>query len=1172
MQRVLNLPLRAPRATLAVMLAITLVFAFFARSIKVDSSIEELLPAHDPDRAYYDDAVATFGSEGIIVVGVFADDVFAPATLAKIGAASERLAALEGVREVLSLTTVKSIEVGDFGLATGRLMRALPKTAEEAAALRAKVLANPLYVKNVVSPDATAAGISVVFEPMSDEEFLARDLDAKIRALAKEIEGPETIAITGIPTLKVNGARFMEQDIAKFMPLSLLLVVVVLAWAFRTARGVLIPLATIVTAVVWTTGTMVLCGSAINMGTLVLNPLLMVIGIASGIHVVSQYYLEVRPGRTPYDVVAAALAHIRMPVAIAAVTTAVGFATLALTSIRAIREFGLYSVFGILVSLVASLTVAPAALVLMPVPEHVRRPSGAANGWIPDLLARVTRVSVRHGRLVLLGVAVVCALSVWGIRQIRVETDYIGFFHPSSSIRTDNQQIASRLAGTQPVYVVIDGEVPQAVTRVEALAAMRELQQFIDAQPGVDKTISLVDYLDLVRRALQPAAAGAQPETQSEIDQILLLVNPADVRAVLSRDQRRANIIVRTTLSGSVDVNAFVERVEAFARERMPRGVVVRATGTLVLLNRSADALVWGQVTGLWQELLVLLGLLSLLFLSLRTGVLALIPNVIPTVVLFGIMGWSGISLNISTSMIAAIAIGIAIDDTIHFLSTFSAELKRTGSQEQAVMNAMASAGQAAFFVTVALAAGFLIVCLSNFQPVQHFGLLSSVTMGVALLTELFLSPALVTTTKIITVWDLLFLKLGPEPQKQIPLFAGLRPFQAKIVALMGRLGSVARDDFIARHGEMKAELYVRAEGTRRGPVGRRHRHPDRATRRRGRRDGPGPPARTLGGRRRRRGHRVPGARQRLPAAHAPALSTDRRHGVLEPEPHSERQARVDDRSACGRASRTAHGVGRRRRGMRTTKLLACGGALAALLVIAVPTTGGAEDGDARALVKRVLDAAPKKPFVAKLTLSTEGGLARELELRHKYVNGAEASYMEVTAPLDVKDTRFLFFDRVEGKDEQFIYLPAMKRSIQVSDDVRKQPFLGSEFYVSDLVSPELDAYTYAFTGDATVGGRACKLVEARPKTPATELYSRVVVAIDPADLVVMRTEFFDPKDKPLKTWTVEKLEKIDTVWTPRTQKMANLQEKGSSTLEIREIKYGSDVPDSVFARTYLTR
>jgi hypothetical protein len=200
-------------------------------------------------------------------------------------------------------------------------------------------------------------------------------------------------------------------------------------------------------------------------------------------------------------------------------------------------------------------------------------------------------------------------------------------------------------------------------------------------------------------------------------------------------------------------------------------------------------------------------------------GLLALVPNVVPTIVLFGIMAASGITLNVSTSMIAAIAIGIAIDDTIHLLTGFGAELRHTGNQEAAILHSIRTAGQAAFFISVALAAGFLIVCLSSFQPVRHFGFLSAATMGVALVTELFLTPALFTATKVITLWDVLRTRLGPRPQDEIPLFAGLRSFQAKIVVLMGRLAEAKPGAYLMRCGETTAEMYVllggRAEARR---------------------------------------------------------------------------------------------------------------------------------------------------------------------------------------------------------------------------------------------------------------------------------------------------------------------------------------------------------------------
>jgi predicted RND superfamily exporter protein len=795
------------------MLALTVFFAYFAAGFRIDSSIESLLPADDPDRLYYEEVKRVFGDEAIVVIGVFADDVFAPSTIAKLDRLSKQIEQIEGVREVASLTTVRGVEVGDFGLTAGRILQELPQTREQAAAFRAKILANPIYVGNVVSRDARATAVTVFFESMSDEQFIQRGIEERIRAEAAALRGPEEVAVTGIPTLKVHTARLMEGDTARFMPLATLLVILVLAFAFRTPRGVLIPLLTVIVGVVWTTGFMVLMGSAINLGTLVLNPLLIVIGIASGIHLISEYYDELKPERSSAEVVSHAMDRVSMPILVAAATTLIGFGSLIFTPIQAVREFGIYSVFGIAAIVLAAFTIVPAVLLLLPPPRRTRVRLGEEVGWLPERLQRIGALSVRHRRGILVCGVLVIAFSAWGIARVNVETDYIAFFHPGSSIRREHAEISSRLAGTQPIYVVIDGAGPQSVTRLEVIKAMADLQVFLADQPGVDTAFSVLDYLRLVRGVLDPQSKGALPETQNVIDQILLLIDPGEIRGVLSRDASRANVIVRTRLSRSVDVNQLAERIEHYAARHFPRGVTVHATGTAVLLGRSADELAWGQVTGLWQELVVLLALLSLMFLSLRVGVLALIPNVVPTVILFGIMGWSGISLNISTSMIAAIAIGIAIDDTIHLLSTFNEGLRVTGSQDRAIVRAMGSAGQAAFFISLALSAGFFIVCLSNFQPIMHFGLLSGVTMGIALVVELFLTPALVTTTKIVTLWDLLFLRLGPEPHKQIPLFASLRPFQAKLVVLMGHLESVRRGAFIAKRGEMKPELYVLLNG-----------------------------------------------------------------------------------------------------------------------------------------------------------------------------------------------------------------------------------------------------------------------------------------------------------------------------------------------------------------------
>ena len=419
MTELLSLPIRAPRLTVAVILAVTAVLAFFARSITVDGSLENLLPGNDPERVYYSEISKAFGSEQATLVGVFAPDVFAPGTLAVIDTLSTQLAAIDAVQEVISLTTVNGVEIDETGVRVGKLMRALPESAEEAAAFRAKVLASPLYVGTIAAADGTATGVLVLFQPLSDAEFQRRHIEQRIRAVVAGISGPAEFAITGIQTLKLTGARLMEQDLWRFIPLSVLLVVGILVWAFRTVRGVLLLLATVLIAALWTLGVMVLTGRAINMGTLVLPPLLMAIGITYAIRIVGRSYQELQSGRPRAVVVGATLDDVRVPIVVATLTTLVAFTTLMFSPIHAIRDFGIYSVVGILSIFSVSLTFIPAMLVLLPEPSRAGRPA-ERDRWMTRLLERVVSGAAEWRRTVLWVTAGICLVSLWGATRIRV--------------------------------------------------------------------------------------------------------------------------------------------------------------------------------------------------------------------------------------------------------------------------------------------------------------------------------------------------------------------------------------------------------------------------------------------------------------------------------------------------------------------------------------------------------------------------------------------------------------------------------------------------------------------------------------------------------------------------------------------------------------------------------
>lgn len=253
----------------------------------------------------------------------------------------------------------------------------------------------------------------------------------------------------------------------------------------------------------------------------------------------------------------------------------------------------------------------------------------------------------------------------------------------------------------------------------------------------------------------------------------------------------------------------------------------------------------------------------------------------------------------------------------------------------------------------------------------------------------------------------------------------------------------------------------------------------------------------------------------------------------------------------------------------KTRTALAHAIAVAFLAAPCLAGTAAAADAGAApapdALVKQAVDALPQVPFKAQLRLTPDQGPARNLELTHKVVGGNRASFLEVKEPSELAGIRFLFLENPATGPEQYIKIPSARSPVKVEGQIRKQPFLESSFFVMDLVEPKLDDFTYAYVGEEEILGRKAKLVEATPKKPADQIYGKTILAIDPADRLILKRQFFDQGGKLLKVWTIEKVEKIDGIWTFRDQTMENVQQKTKSRLETPEVAYNVQVFDSQF-------
>jgi hypothetical protein len=833
MHRLYTSIVRQPWLVLAMVVAMTIVLGTGMRYLRVDSSVDTLLPRGDPAKAFYDTIVERFGNDEVNIIGIVADDVLATATLEKIQSLTDRAAALEGVASVVSLTNVRDpiADVIDPPL----LIPRLPRTDAEREILRARIRDNPLYTGNLIAPDGRGAAINIFLENAAASEAQAQRIDAALQALTDEINagGPERAYLTGLSHLKVNGLALMRRDLWVLTPASLALVIVVFFFAYRTRRGVVLPLLCVVVGTTWTLGAMGWLGDAITLGTLVLPSLLIVIGSSYANHVVARYYLEIESPSGEGGPVLRGLMEAGMPVFISALTTGVGFSSLLLNPIQAVRALGLYAVLGITFLFVLAMTLVPALIVVMPERRYAGGPATNdpdSESSLGGRLAALAQIDIRHRGVIFGLAAVIVAVSLYAVPRIQADTNFLAYFPEDSPVRLDHSAISEHVAGALPFYVVVGDGEPGSMVSFEALKRLRALERFIDTIPGVTGTVALTDYLDFLDQGLraggdviidadgtviEPGELKSFWDDPSRLKEVLSLVkgNPASFRSVVTKDLGQANLLVRTRFETSTEIAHALLAIRAWAAKYQPGSVPVVPTGNIILLNGTTDDIVWGQVTSVTVALVVIFILMSALFVSTKVGFVAMLPNVLPIVMFFGLLGWSGTMLNIGTSIIAAIALGIAVDNTIHYMVRFNRELQVTQDERQSLATALRTVGRPIVYTSGALTLGFLVMRLSDFVPIRDFGALSAATMVAALATNLLLLPALLAQTRIVTIFDLLFLKLGKDPHKTIPLFHGLRRAQARIAVLLGTLKTVPAGMAAVRQGEMGEEMFVIISG-----------------------------------------------------------------------------------------------------------------------------------------------------------------------------------------------------------------------------------------------------------------------------------------------------------------------------------------------------------------------
>ncbi len=742
--------LMAAVAAVLLSLSVATLFDFdnFRPRVEVDPSMAALLPRDGAALATFARAHRYFPDDDLLFVAWIADDLFSPSRLTALKQLTRRIQSLPGVMTVESLATVFDAQVEDEQTIIDPFLRHVPTDAASAAQAKARALANPLFRGQLVSEDGRGALIAVHFAPtLSSAELLARVDD--IRLLSRELAAGAEQFVSGPLLVRLEISRILNRDVYRVTPFAALATLLVTALALRSVGAVLLPLLANSVAVAATLAFFVAQGHGLNFVTAILPPVVYVVGFAYAIHVVSDFDRLYREGMTRRAAAIAALLEVFVPVTLTAVTTAIGFASLAVTDIASIRDFGLYAALGTLLAWLAALTIVPAGLALLPGAPRPPRETRA----IETLARALAHFNLDYRHWLIGGCVLVTLVAAWAASTIEVDTRVLRNFDSSRAVQRDFERIGAVFDGPVPLQILIDAGQNDAFKQPDKLRAVAELATWLRSQQGVGGVYTVSDYVALLFRALAPAQAAkdALPHSARLVEQ-LLLGGGGNVARYVDPQFRSTMIEVRTTALSTAAVNELAERIQA-RLALLPAGLHGQVTGTSYLIARSVDDITSGQLRSFGCALLATFVLLSVVFASPRVGLLALIPNLLPIVLFFGLLGMIPIPYDLSTSLVADSVFGIAIDDTVVFMTCYAIESRRHGCGLGGIEATLAVILRPATLTTLALCVGFLALMAGELRSQAEFGLLAAATLFFAWLLDITITPLLCHGRRIVPLW-----------------------------------------------------------------------------------------------------------------------------------------------------------------------------------------------------------------------------------------------------------------------------------------------------------------------------------------------------------------------------------------------------------------------------------
>ena len=760
LNRMVQFSVARPKTVIGAALIITILFGSQLPKITTDTDPKHMLPITSPVRQYNDQVEREFGLHpDVLVLGVVNErGIVNKQTLSRISDLTSRIQRIPGVivRDVTSFTTIDDVSVRDGELVVRPLLERVPQREEELESLRKKLFENPVFLNRIISPDGKATAIYIPVEPTAN----GKEIGDRIRKLLPERSDGDRFYLAGDPVARDTFGAEMFRQMGLFSPVAGMVMAVALWFMFHSIPLIAANMAVAMISIIWSMGLLIGLGHPVHIMSS-MSPVFLMAIATDTVHIFNEFFFRYREVGEKKRSVTDTMAAVGAPVFYSDVTTAVGFASLAITSIIPVRIFGLVVAFGTLVILLMSYTLVPAILMLLR-EKQLARVIGTLPKKVDDqpthpdtsktsLLSRLGEICVRRGKIIAILGCVLLLISAVGISRIRVNNNMVHWFTFNSEVRTADRVMNQHLGGTSTGYLVVQSPNENVMKDPVMLREIEALQRTLEKDPLVGKTFSVVDYVKWINRALHNDDPSFYriPESSQEVGQYLFLfgmsAKPSDLNNVVDYPFQKATIMLQLKSWDAGVMKDVIARTEAHLAGRpLPAGVTVKPAGIAYFNLVWNHEVLWGMLSSFLAGVALVLILLIVGTRSLLWGIVSFLPLLFTIAVIYGVVGLAGKDFDMPVAVLSTLSLGMAIDFAIHFVGRFRKRYQEHPELQPCLIWTVARPGKGIFLNAILFALGFSVMIFADLTPYITVGVFMAAIMLLSSVMSVIYLPGLI--------------------------------------------------------------------------------------------------------------------------------------------------------------------------------------------------------------------------------------------------------------------------------------------------------------------------------------------------------------------------------------------------------------------------------------------